>query len=82
MLYFSLFFKKKSPAFKPFTFYTSLGVVLRLYGMSGYRPQEIPQFIPDHINIDHQSLSIQHCIADLQLKLRTIGSVTSRNEVS
>jgi len=56
-------------------------MVLHLYGMSGYRPQDIPQFIPGRITIDRKGVPFQHCIADLQLKLKTMGSVNGKNEV-
>jgi len=53
-------------------------MVLHLYGMSGYRPQDIPQFIPGRITIDRKGVPFQHCIADLQLKLKTMGSVNGK----
>jgi len=56
-------------------------MVLNLYGMSGYRLQDIPQFTPERIAIDKEEAAFQHCITDLQLKLRTIGGITGCNEV-
>jgi len=55
---------------------------MHLYGINGYRPQDIPQFVPGRVTIDQQDAAFRHCIADIQLKLRTIGSITGKNEVS